>query len=194
MEDEMTVNEIIKQLSELEDLQYDYDRQVFAVHGVESYKSLGARQGLALLSEIGELNQELKGNWCYWKFTQNPVDREKALEELADVMHFLFSLVNRCGGITAFNDAFSEAYYTAVARNENLTDDEWCERLLTCFLDFLSFASVMTVLKAPTYLFARDAAASLALLIIMLGFDWSDAKQAYLSKNRKNRERLKNGY
>lgn len=194
MEDEMTENEIIKQLSELEDLQYDYDRQVFAVHGVESYKSLGARQGLALLSEIGELNQELKGNWCYWKFTQNPVDREKALEELADVMHFLFSMVDRSGTHDAFNDGFAEMYFNDWYRQNVIADynrDIWCEQLLVSFIDLLVFARY---LKHPTRAYARMAGNNLARLILLLGFDWEEARQAYLSKNQKNRERLKNGY
>lgn len=38
---------------------------------------------LATLDEIGEFTHELKGDW-WWKKSQEPVDRNKALEELAD--------------------------------------------------------------------------------------------------------------
>ena len=44
---------------------------------------------LATLDEIGEFTHELKGDWCWWKKSQEPVDRNKALEELADIFHFV---------------------------------------------------------------------------------------------------------
>lgn len=44
---------------------------------------------LATLDEIGEFTHELKGDWCWWKKSQEPVDRNKVLEELADVFHFV---------------------------------------------------------------------------------------------------------
>ena len=47
---------------------------------------------LALLDEIGELNHELKAEWCWWKKTQAPVNREKVLGELADVAHFCLNI------------------------------------------------------------------------------------------------------
>ena len=40
------------------------------------------RVAFALIDEIGELVHELKGDWCWWKATQKPVDRNKVLEEL----------------------------------------------------------------------------------------------------------------
>ena len=45
--------------------------------------------GLTTLDEIGEFTHELKGDWCWWKKSQEPVNRNKALEELADVFHFV---------------------------------------------------------------------------------------------------------
>lgn len=44
---------------------------------------------LATLDEIGEFTHELKGDWCWWKKSQEPVNRNKTLEELADVFHFV---------------------------------------------------------------------------------------------------------
>jgi len=40
---------------------------------------------LAIIDELGELTHELKGDWCWWKKTQPPVDRQRVLEELVDV-------------------------------------------------------------------------------------------------------------
>jgi dimeric dUTPase (all-alpha-NTP-PPase superfamily) len=42
---------------------------------------------LATLDEIGEFTHELKGDWCWWKKSQAPVDEEKALGELVDIWH-----------------------------------------------------------------------------------------------------------
>ena len=44
---------------------------------------------MATLDEIGEFTHELKGDWCWWKKSQEQVDRSKVLEELADVFHFV---------------------------------------------------------------------------------------------------------
>ena len=43
---------------------------------------------LATLDEIGEFTHELKGDWCWWKKSQEPVDVDKVIEEYIDVVHF----------------------------------------------------------------------------------------------------------
>ena len=53
--------------------------------------------GFAILDEVGELTHELKGDWCWWKKTQAPVDKESVLEELIDVLHFALSYENQYG-------------------------------------------------------------------------------------------------
>ena len=45
-------------------------------------------------TELGELTQELKNDWNYWKNSTREVNRIKVLEELSDVMHFYLSFVN----------------------------------------------------------------------------------------------------
>lgn len=50
---------------------------------------------MAILDEIGELTHELKGEWCWWKKTQAPVDDEKVLGELVDIWHFVLSYQNQ---------------------------------------------------------------------------------------------------
>lgn len=46
---------------------------------------------VALLTEIGELAQELKPDWAWWSKpgAKKEVDREKVLGEAADVLHFV---------------------------------------------------------------------------------------------------------
>lgn len=46
---------------------------------------------VALLTEIGELAQELKPEWAWWKKEGDAgqVDRDKVLSEAADVLHFV---------------------------------------------------------------------------------------------------------
>ena len=54
----------------------------------------------ALFDELGELNHELKAKWCWWKKTQEPVDREKLLEEYVDCIHFgLCMILKRKGNL-----------------------------------------------------------------------------------------------
>lgn len=53
---------------------------------------------MAILDEIGELTHELKGEWCWWKKTQAPVDDEKVLGELVDIWHFVLSWQNNFNG------------------------------------------------------------------------------------------------
>lgn len=50
---------------------------------------------IAFLTELGELGQELKSDWNYWKNHTKPVDRRKALEELSDCLHFYLSYINQ---------------------------------------------------------------------------------------------------
>ena len=59
--------------------QKKYDAEVFKKHNVTSV----SRQQLesALFDELGELMHAQKGDWCWWKFTQEPVDEFKAIQK-----------------------------------------------------------------------------------------------------------------
>lgn len=52
------------------------------------------RTYIAYFTELGELTQELKNDWNYWKNSTKKIDQEKVLEELSDVLHFYLSFVN----------------------------------------------------------------------------------------------------
>ena len=49
---------------------------------------------VALIIEIGELSQELKSEWNYWKNSTEKFDKSRVLEELSDVLHFYLSYIN----------------------------------------------------------------------------------------------------
>mgnify|MGYP000922107423 CR=1 FL=1 len=49
---------------------------------------------VALITEIGELVQELKSEWNYWKNSTGKFNKSKVLEELSDVLHFYLSYIN----------------------------------------------------------------------------------------------------
>jgi dUTP diphosphatase len=49
---------------------------------------------LAYHTELGEFLQEVKSEWNYWKNSCEVVNKQKALEELSDMLHFSLSYVN----------------------------------------------------------------------------------------------------
>ena len=66
---------------------------------------------VALITEIGELAQELKNEWNYWKNSTEKFNKSKVLEELSDVLHFYLSYINAKdeetkGKIIPFLDGF----------------------------------------------------------------------------------------
>lgn len=49
---------------------------------------------LAYYTELGEFLQEVKSEWNYWKNSCEAINKQKALEELSDMLHFSLSYVN----------------------------------------------------------------------------------------------------
>ena len=49
---------------------------------------------IAYYTELGELFQELKSEWNYWKNSTRKIDRRRVLEELSDTLHFYLSYLN----------------------------------------------------------------------------------------------------
>lgn len=91
----MTIKEI-ELIKEMLKMQKKLDEAIMEEYGLEELDE--EKLNLAILDEIGELTHELKANWCWWKKTQAPVDKEKVLGELVDVWHFVLSWQNN------FND------------------------------------------------------------------------------------------
>ena len=73
-------------------------RQAMLDEKFDEKKTIKARtvKGIqvALITEIGELIQELKSEWNYWKNSTGKFNKSKVLEELSDVLHFYLSYIN----------------------------------------------------------------------------------------------------
>ena len=124
---------------------------------------------MALIDEIGELTHELKGDWCWWKKTQKPVDRNKLLEELVDVWHFALSYYNHFGGVLTIwleKDYIEQRIY-------NIDVNDIISHLIT------DNSIKLFICVELTY---------------KLGFEIDDVYKAYIDKNKENYERQKRGY
>ena len=82
---------------------------------------------VALITEIGELIQELKSEWNYWKNGTGKFNKSKVLEELSDVLHFYLSFMNAKynktkGRMIPFLDEILVEYARKVSSVQSLED------------------------------------------------------------------------
>lgn len=134
---------------------------------------------MATLDEIGEFTHELKGDWCWWKKSQESVDRNKALEELVDVFHFVL---------------IYELFYGS---GNYLTDSEYGRRrLLHQYKRYFRMNIGFGLANALICIINLDDGRLMYLLALSehLGFCLEEVYAAYMRKNAINMERLKNGY
>lgn len=146
-------------------MQRTLDNAIYKEHQVEFDKE---KCKLAMMDEIGEFNHEIKATWCWWKKTQAPVDREKALEELVDIWHFALSLTYHTYDNSERDYEFNKNSYSNIDDLSQLYDyllcDDWHK------LDWL-------------YRIGNK-----------FGFSLGDVYAAYIEKNKVNYERLANNY
>lgn len=125
---------------------------------------------LALLDEIGELNHELKKEWCWWKKTQAPVNREKVLGELADVAHFCLNIFyheyQMIDEKIESNASFKAKTFDTIYFYKKLIDAYYDHRILE----------------------------NLLALTFKLGFTLEELYEAYKTKNEINYQRIASGY
>ena len=152
------------------------DKSIMKEYGLEKLDE--EKLNLAILDEVGELTHELKGNWCWWKKTQAPVDDDKVLGELVDIWHFVLSYQNH------FNDC-----------ENGILNDLMFERnsegiLYLLLINEYKLSGELTDLATfDIYKIERLVAIS-----EYLGFTIEDVYQAYCDKNKVNYRRLKEGY
>jgi len=91
----MTIKEF-ELIKEMLHKQAELDKSIMSAYGLTEIDEENLR--MAILDEVGELTHELKGDWCWWKKTQAPVDDKKVLGELVDVWHFVLSYQNHFNG------------------------------------------------------------------------------------------------
>lgn len=127
---------------------------------------------VALLTEIGELAQELKPDWAWWKKpgSAKEVNRERVLSEAADVLHFALLLDLASGHIPSGDCVEITVWHTG----QNRPIAWW----------------IMNLLKLP-----EDEAGGLGIaytlctILARYGFTPADLARAYWEKTEVNLER-----
>ena len=152
------------------------DKSIMSAYGLTEIDEENLR--MAILDEVGELTHELKGNWCWWKKTQAPVDMRKVLGELIDVWHFVLSYQNHFNGgengilnalmfIRNSDNIFKLLMTNEYKLSETLTD-----------LATWNIHKMERLIAISEY----------------LGFTIEQVYEAYCDKNKINYQRLENGY
>jgi dimeric dUTPase (all-alpha-NTP-PPase superfamily) len=165
--------ELIKKMLQM---QAKLDKAIMDEYGLDKIDE--DKLCLAILDEVGELTHELKGNWCWWKKTQAPVDNEKVLDELVDIWHFVLSWQNHF-----------------MSGEEGLKKEKVMIETIKQYVWGLKnskkeFGYVLTGL--PCYTDCRVEA--LIAITEYLDFEVEQVYEAYCGKNKINYQRLKEGY
>lgn len=163
-------------IKEMLQMQAKLDEAIMKEYGLTEIDKENLK--MAILDEVGELTHELKGEWCWWKKTQAPVDRKKVLGELVDIWHFVLSWQNH------FKDGEEGMINArAVVRNSK---------------------RILNLIKTKEYRLSEELSDLVAwplcklerLIAIAeyLGFTIEQVYEAYCDKNKVNYQRLESGY
>lgn len=166
---------IKEQLKEMFQMQRALNKNILDEFGEEAMTE--EKLELAIIDELGELTHELKGDWCWWKKTQAPVNRQRVLEELVDVYHFVMTseMMRRYSSTDGVIDIILNQYEFSINHFDELEKER---------LDYL----------IGDISYSYDKLTVLLQLTKCLQFSFDDVYQEYLNKNKINYERLQNGY
>lgn len=165
--------ELIKEMLQM---QAKLDEAIMKEYGLNEIDEENLR--MAILDEVGELTHELKGDWCWWKKTQAPVDDKKVLGELVDVWHFVLSYQNNFNG-------GENGILNALMFNRN--SDNIINLLVTNeykLSETLTDLSTWNIHKMER----------LVAISEYLGFTIEQVYECYCDKNKINYQRLNEGY
>lgn len=167
--------EIKEQLKEMFQMQRTLNKSILDEFGEESMTE--EKLELAIIDELGELTHELKGDWCWWKKSQAPVNRQRVLEELVDVYHFVMTseMARRYSSTDEIIDSILNKYGFSINHFDELEKER---------LDYL----------IGDISYSYDKLTVLLQLTKCLQFSFDEIYQEYLNKNKINYERLKNEY
>ena len=165
----MTSTEMIKDMLER---QKRHDAEVFKKHNI-TYVSRNQLES-ALFDELGELMHAQKADWCWWKFTQEPVDVDKVIEEYIDVVHFALMYEIKFGS-GCYTDKDIELNYIKLKYD------------LPCGRAFV-YSRVICRVRDDEVL------AYVIALGLHMGLSLEEIRKEYIRKNEINKERLANGY
>lgn len=165
--------ELIKEMLQM---QAKLDEAIMEEYGLTEIDEENLR--MAILDETGELTHELKGNWCWWKKTQAPVDDKKVLGELVDIWHFVLSWQNN------FNLG-KEGLLTCEQTMKKIDENRWS-------IEGCRNGIVIKLTDLPS--FSLRKVEPLIAISEYLGFTIEQVYFAYCGKNKINYQRLKEGY
>ena len=165
--------ELIKEMLQMQE---KLDEAIMKEYGLTEIDEENLR--MAILDEVGELTHELKGNWCWWKKTQAPVNNDKVLGELVDIWHFVLSYQNHFNGgengilnalmfIRNSDNIFKLLMTNEYKLSETLTD-----------LATWNIHKMERLIAISEY----------------LGFTIEQVYECYCAKNKINYQRLESGY
>lgn len=169
-------NNDIELIKEMLRMQAKLDEAIMKEYGLDEIDE--EKLCFVILDEVGELTHELKGNWCWWKKTQAPVDKEKVLGELVDILHFVLSWQNH------FMSG-EEGLRKEKVMVENIKQYVWGMKNIK-----KEFVYVLTDLPS----FTDSRVEALIAITEYLGFEVEQVYEAYCRKNKINYQRLKEGY
>lgn len=166
----------VELIKEMLKMQEKLDEAIMKEYGLKEIDE--EKLSFAILDEVGELTHELKANWCWWKKTQAPVDKEKVLGELVDIWHFVLSWQNH------FMSG-EEGLRKEKVMVENIKQYVWGMKNIK-----KEFVYVLTDLPS----FTDSRVEALIAITEYLGFTIERVYEAYCGKNKINYQRLKEGY
>lgn len=163
-------------IKEMLPMQAKLDKSIMSAYGLTEINKENLR--MAILDEVGELTHELKGEWCWWKKTQAPVDDKKVLGELVDIWHFVLSYQNH----------FNFGKETLLSF---LDEVEISDRFLERFREgYLTLPIALTLLVSD----GNQIIEVLIAITEYIGFTIEQVYEAYCGKNKINYQRLESGY
>ncbi len=168
------MKEYAEKFMEMCDLQAETDRMIFEKMRMLSVPAI-ERYVFAIVDEVGELNHELKPQWCWWKEKPGDVNRDKALVELVDIWHFCLSLMIHHSSVKLEDIAEGlnyelRSFYSPAALLANIGSG---------FVGKLQLQAVFEQLIGWGNNF---------------GFDFPTVYEAYKKKNEENNARAKSNY
>lgn len=163
-------------IKEMLPMQAELDKSIMSAYGLTEIDE--EKLSFAILDEVGELTHELKGEWCWWKKTQAPVDYRKVLGELVDIWHFVLSWQNN------FNLG-KEGLLTCEQTMKKIDENRWSiENCRNGIVIKLADLSSFSLLKVEPLIAISE----------YLGFTIEQVYKCYCDKNKINYQRLESGY
>ena len=166
----------IELIKEMLKMQAKLDEAIMKEYGLAEIDKKNL--GFAILDEVGELTHELKGDWCWWKKSQAPVDEEKVLGELVDIWHFVLSYQNHFDS----------------GEEELRAEEQMIDHARTYFCEIKVFKTGIIYLLADLSSINSNKLERLIAITEYLGFTIERVYEAYCGKNKINYQRLKEGY